>query len=251
MKSKNVNMLHQLINRKEDKAAVTDEFNRFWLAGISFLLFSLINSVCFFLITSIDDIGSKRIELLDIFFFPFFFCAELLGFSFLIKRRTCIFPFFFCVKLLRFLLLIKRRIYILFPLLVPAIKEIKRRIYISFPLLAPAIKEIKRRIYISFPLLVLAIKILLILYFGVINFWWYIIIYWTTYFSFLFNIGDHYIDAHHLDFNLRILDFNFGIIGLLFHTVGMFLYQAVIIFLAIKITACLFPVLSPPRRSNI
>src|SRR6218665_1168486 len=244
-------MLHQLINRKEDKAAVTDEFNRFWLAGISFLLFSLINSVCFFLITSIDDIGSKRIELLDIFFFPFFFCAELLGFSFLIKRRTCIFPFFFCVKLLRFLLLIKRRIYILFPLLVPAIKEIKRRIYISFPLLAPAIKEIKRRIYISFPLLVLAIKILLILYFGVINFWWYIIIYWTTYFSFLFNIGDHYIDAHHLDFNLRILDFNFGIIGLLFHTVGMFLYQAVIIFLAIKITACLFPVLSQPRRSNI
>src|SRR6218665_2421388 len=226
-------MLHQLINRKEDKAAVTDEFNRFWLAGISFLLFSLINSVCFFLITSIDDIGSKRIELLDIFFFPFFFCAELLGFSFLIKRRTCIFPFFFCVKLLRFLLLIKRRIYILFPLLVPAIKEIKRRIYISFPLL------------------VLAIKILLILYFGVINFWWYIIIYWTTYFSFLFNIGDHYIDAHHLDFNLRILDFNFGIIGLLFHTVGMFLYQAVIIFLAIKITACLFPVLSQPRRSNI
>src|SRR6218665_898209 len=201
-------MLHQLINRKEDKAAVTDEFNRFWLAGISFLLFSLINSVCFFLITSIDDIGSKRIELLDIFFFPFFFCAELLGFSFLIKRRTCIFPFFFCVKLLRFLLFIKRRI------------------------------------YISFPLLVLAIKILLISCFDYINFWWYFIIYWTTYFSFLFNIGDYYIDAHHLDFN-------FGIIGLLFHTVGMFLYQAVIIFLAIKITACLFPVLSPPRRSNI
>jgi|SRR6218665_1248206 len=161
--------------------------NRFWFVGISFLLFSSINSVCFFLITSIDGIGFTNIRVLEIFTFPFFFCVELLGFSFLIKRR----------------------------------------------------------IYILFPLLVLAIKALIILLGDKIYYlWWDIIVFLTIYFSFLFNIGQYYIQAHHVDFN-------FGIIELLFHTVGMFLYQAAIIFLAIKITACSFPALSLSRRSSI
>jgi|SRR6218665_47985 len=153
--------------------------NRFRFVGISFLFFSLINAVCFLLIESIDGIGFRDTKFYEIFASPFFFCVELLGFSFLMKRR----------------------------------------------------------IYILFPLLVFMIKLLITL-FGNKMYSGDFIVYLTTYFSLLFNIGQYYIQEH-LNHSGEFL----------FHMVGMFLYQAVVIFLAIKIYP--FPVPPPTKHSNI
>lgn len=141
--------------------------NGFRFASISFLFFSLSNVVCFFLIKSIDGIGFQDVKFYEIFAFPFFFCLELLGFSFLMKKR----------------------------------------------------------IYLLFPLFVFTLK-LLIFVLGNKMYSADLIVYLTTYFALLFNIGQYYIQ-NHLN--------NSG--GFLFHMVGMFLYQTAVIFLAIKITA--------------